>query len=106
RPCREFLCPPIVAFAAAPKGSAGEQQVEPDRKSNRSNSCHRAKPPRCPRHGRRAQGSADRVSKNNSTYSMNWARKCGTAGPLFIDCQAARLRAERLPVGGPGSALT
>src|SRR5262245_43116252 len=52
------------------------------------------------------KGPADRVSKNNSTYSMNWARKSWTGGPLLIDCQAARLRAEWVPVGGPESALT
>src|SRR5216684_1052153 len=43
RPCREFCRPPIIAFAAAPKGSASEQQIEPDRKRNRSNSYHASK---------------------------------------------------------------
>src|SRR5262249_57793262 len=40
RPCRELCRPPIVALAAAPKGAAGEQQIEPDRKRNRTNSYH------------------------------------------------------------------
>src|SRR5262249_3278943 len=43
RPCRELRCLPIVALAAAPKGAAGEQQVEPDRKRNRSDGYHASK---------------------------------------------------------------
>src|SRR5262249_1767182 len=43
RPCRELCCAPIVALAAAPKGAAGEQQIEPDRKRNRSDSYHASK---------------------------------------------------------------
>src|SRR5215831_19747881 len=52
------------------------------------------------------QGPANRVGKNNSTYSMNWARKSWTGGPLLVDCRAVRLRAEWIPVSGPEGALT
>ncbi len=52
------------------------------------------------------QGPADRAGKNNSTYSMNWARKSWTGGPLLVDCRAVRLRAEWIPVSRPESALT
>src|SRR5262245_66557779 len=47
------------------------------------------------------QGPADRVGKNNSTYSMNWARKSWTGGPLLVDCRVVRLRAQWMPVRGP-----
>src|SRR5262249_54014170 len=105
RPCGELCCAPIVALAAAQKGAAGEQQIEPDRKRNRSNSYH-ARPPRSPGMAAEPQGPADRVGKNNSTYSMNWARKSWTGGPLLVDCRAVRLRAEWIPVSGPEGALT
>src|SRR5262245_40806316 len=52
------------------------------------------------------QGPADRAGKNNSTYSMNWARKSWTGGPRLVDCRAVRLRAQWIPVGCPESALT
>ena len=46
RPYRQLRRRQIVPLAAAPKGSAGQKQIEPDHQSNQSNHYHaRSKPP-------------------------------------------------------------
>src|SRR5262249_32276615 len=75
----------IVALGAAPKGSAGEEEVKPDRKGNAGNNQHaRREPPLCAGTSARNRHRR-RLRKNNSTYSMNWARKSWTDGEPLVD---------------------